>query len=172
MKIKWKYIHPIVKRLLKLFAKGNVYYIIYRISVITIRTIKLTKMSSDWISKDLTKKASKGADKLIRFDESKSRVLRFVEAFDDDLFYLGFNISFNKLGDKIPEKFRTDVIEFLECLANEDIDGMVTNIGDIINIILDIPYLDEELEENLIMGVLVATLKKLRSLKKDSDPVE
>lgn len=91
------------------------------------------------LEKELRKRLAKKLDDLIKLPA-------LIEPFDQ----MGFNFAFKYLdenyGDKVPLKFVDDIQKAVNCFVDDDYEGLLEVVPNVINDIVDIPGLDEDLE--------------------------
>ncbi len=89
-----------------------------------------------------------------------------MEPFDRIILNFGLNYLDERFGDKIPEKFRDDFVNVVDCFLLDDYAGIIETIPNVINDIVDIPGLDEDVEGKFFAINLQAALKFIEFLAK------
>lgn len=91
------------------------------------------------LSKELRKELVKKIDSLIKLPV-------WAEPFDGLLLNAGFKYLDENYSDRVPQKFKDNIVEAVECFVAEDWENLAMVIPEVISEIVDIPGLDEDLE--------------------------
>ena len=91
------------------------------------------------LKKELRKALAQKIDDIIKLPA-------LVEPFDGLVLNVCFNHLDENYGDKVPKRFVDDIQRAVECFINDDWDGLLAVIPNVLNDIVDIPGLNEDLE--------------------------
>jgi hypothetical protein len=134
--------------------------VLYRI----VMFIKFISMEEGLFSKKLERALGKELDDLIDFRKLK---LGFLEVFDNKIFSWGIKLIDKHYSDHVPDKFRKITVEFAEAIVAHDWENAKVLVAKLIDILVDIPLVEDKDEFYVIKGAIEALLQVLQArLKK------
>lgn len=89
-----------------------------------------------------------------------------VEMLDGKFFKMTLSILDNKFGEMVKDPYKTEVRELVHAVyMEEDVEAGLTLAFDYLNAHIDIPFLDDDVEDMLFKGLLQITLSLLAKVK-------
>ena len=120
------------------------------------------------------KKAAEVIDKWLNWTKIASgienKMLRYVVGAIEMIDSLLIRSVLNLIIQKIPEQFLPVVEKYLDAIIAEDLDQVAITTGDFVNVIVDIPFLEEEQEAEVLHAIFLAIVKMIPRIfeKKDA----
>lgn len=88
-------------------------------------------------------------------------IFRVAEMKDDDVFSALIDYLDDHYADRMPETYKVTVREIALSIIEEDIEKFKINSADLLNLLIDIPKVEEDVEALIIKGILSGLFEAL-----------